>query len=70
MVSVLPYSSISLSEYPTDNEIIKFYNENQTNLIRYDISIVLQWLKDEKIFLESLEVRDTCGIDFISMNLV
>ena len=65
MVKVLPYSSISLSEYPADNEIIKFYKENQTNLNRYDISIVLKWLKDEKNFLESLEVRDIGGIDFI-----
>jgi hypothetical protein len=65
MVKVLPYSSISLSEYPADYEIIKFYNENQTNLNRYDISLVLKWLKDEKIFLKSLKVSDICGIDFI-----
>jgi len=65
MVLVLPYSSISISEYPTANEVIKFYTENSTNLNRYDIQIVLKWLKDEKIFLKSLEVRDICGIDYV-----
>lgn len=57
-------SSVSLKDFPTDNEVTHFYNTTKTNLNLYPLETVLDWLKQDKKYIQELGL-DYNGIEFI-----
>lgn len=47
-VFIHPYSSVAISEYPTNQEVITFYNSTKTNLNRKPLETILTWLEDDR----------------------
>jgi hypothetical protein len=59
------YSSVSISKYPTSEEVIRFYNSVPTNLNRWPIETILGWLEQDKENLIKLNLAELDGIDRI-----
>lgn len=52
-VHVFNESSVPLSSFPEDNEVIDFYNNHVTVLNQFPIERVLGWLKQDKDYITS-----------------
>ena len=63
---VYPYnlSSVKISDFPSKEAIVKFYNTVKTNLNNYDLDLILQWLQQDIDYIESHKIN-FCGIDFV-----
>ena len=48
-------SSVSLDEYPTNSQVAKFYYSHKTKLNMYSLRVVLQWLRNDKKYLQKNE---------------
>jgi glycosyltransferase involved in cell wall biosynthesis len=46
-------SSVSLTDFPSEEEIIDFYNDYESDLNYYQLEGVLSWLEEDKQYLES-----------------
>jgi hypothetical protein len=57
-------SSVSLSEFPSREEVIAFYNSTQTNLNYYPLSTVLEWLQADIDYIRS------SGVDLNGINRI
>ncbi len=57
-------SSVKLDEFPTEQEIAAFYRARKTNLNRYPLTLVLEWLKQDIDYIRENAVAEN-GIDFI-----
>lgn len=51
-------SSVSLQQFPSEDEVRKFYETTQTNLNLYPLKRVLGWLKQDIEYVKSLGVSD------------
>ncbi len=49
-------SSVSLEQFPNENEVIEFYNSTQTNLNLYPLEQVLGWLQQDIEYVINSEV--------------
>ena len=71
-------SSVSLEQFPDESEVIKFYNDNRTNLNYYPLSRVLNWLKQDIDYVKTSAVTDNGirkiktenNIDFFDLVLI
>jgi glycosyltransferase involved in cell wall biosynthesis len=54
-------SSVSISDFPTEAEVIKFWQSYQTNLRDYPLELVLSWLKQDIEYIK-LATVSTDGI--------
>lgn len=59
------YSSVSISRYPTTEEVIQFYNSVPTNINRWSLETVLSWLDGDKLKLLQSNLAQVNGIDQI-----
>jgi len=57
-------SSVASKEFPTPDEVIKFYNNNHTNLNDHPLRIVLDWLKQD------IEYVKKSGKDFNGLQAI
>lgn len=57
-------SSISTNEFPSQEEVINFYNTTKTTLNNYPLDTVLEWLKTDINYVEK-SGSDTNGIKLI-----
>ncbi|KJH71512.1 FkbM family methyltransferase [Aliterella atlantica] len=46
-------SSVALEQFPSENEVTKFYNNNQTSLNHYPLDRVLGWLQQDIDYVKS-----------------
>lgn len=51
-------SSVSLQQFPDENEVVTFYNTTQTNLNYFPIEQVLGWLKEDVEYVKNSGVSD------------
>jgi glycosyltransferase involved in cell wall biosynthesis/predicted SAM-dependent methyltransferase len=49
-------SSVSIEDFPNENEVIKFYKSQQTNLNFYPLKTVLEWLSQDIEYIKNAEV--------------
>ncbi len=59
------YSSVSISRFPTTEEVVRFYNSVPTNLNRWPIETILNWLEQDKQNLLQSNLAQINGIDKI-----
>lgn len=59
------YSSVSIAQYPSPDEVIDFYNTIPTNLNWTPLDTVLLWLSDDKHNLVELGIGSQNGIEKI-----
>lgn len=59
------YSSVSISRFPTKEEVVEFYNSVPTNLNRWPIDTILTWLEQDKQNLLQSNLSNINGIDKI-----
>ena len=64
-VYIHQYSSVSISEYPTPEEVIEFYNSTPTNLNRRPIETILKWLQEDKSNILNSNLAELNGINQI-----
>ncbi len=57
-------SSIRIDEFPTEQEVAAFYHAHKTNLNRYPLERVLEWLKQDVDYIKQNGVPQG-GIDLI-----
>jgi hypothetical protein len=55
-VKIYRQSSVNLSEFPSSLEVSKFYLTKKTNLNKYRLFRVLQWLYEDKNYLKKNQV--------------
>jgi hypothetical protein len=46
------YSTVSIREYPSNLEVANFYYSHKTSLNMYSLRVVLQWLRNDKKYLQ------------------
>ena len=71
-------SSVSLKDFPDENEVIEFYNTTQTNLNYYPLECVLGWLRQDIEYLSNSgvskdgieEIKREHNISFFDMALI
>ncbi|MBD2311559.1 FkbM family methyltransferase [Desertifilum sp. FACHB-1129] len=51
-------SSVAIDQFPTEAEVIDFYNTQATNLTRYPLSQVLEWLHQDIEYVKNSGVSD------------
>ena len=51
-------SSVSLKDFPHENEVIEFYSNIQSNLKSYPLEQVLNWLQQDREYVKNAGVRD------------
>jgi hypothetical protein len=59
------YSSVSISEYPTPEDVVQFYNSTPTNLNRWPIDTILHWMAEDKKNLMNSGLAQLNGINQI-----
>jgi len=72
------FSSVSLSEFPTEPEVIQFYTNVPTNLNGASLPVVLSWLKQDISYVRSCsfdfngieKIKKEDNIDFFDMVLI
>lgn len=70
-------SSVSLKQFPNENEIIEFYNTTQTNLNFYPLERILGWLKQDIDYVKNsgdpngiIKIKQENNIDFFDLVLI
>jgi len=71
-------SSVSLEDFPCENEIIQFYNTTPSNLNSYPLELVLGWLRQDLEYVKNAEVpsngiqkiKEENNIDFFDAVLI
>ncbi|BAY33281.1 group 1 glycosyl transferase [Nostoc carneum NIES-2107] len=51
-------SSVSITDFPEESEVIEFYNTNKTGLNSYPIELVLTWLQQDIEYIKNSGVAD------------
>lgn len=71
-------SSVALESFPSEQEVIEFYNNKQTNLNYYQLDRILNWLQQDIEYVEKSGVSDNGiqnikqenNIDFFDLVLI
>jgi FkbM family methyltransferase len=71
-------SSVSLEQFPSEQEVADFYKNTPTLLNRYPLSQVLSWLADDKAYLTNSgvsgngirQIKQEQGIEFFDIVLI
>lgn len=58
------FSSVGLSDFPLEQMVREFYESALTNLNKYDLEVVLGWLREDINYVEAR------GLNFCGINLV